>query len=295
MLRAFMLPFVLAATPELDAAREAFKHLDCPAALKAASAAEATKTLDPDELEETWWIQARCSLSAGNRRGADEALHKLLRDNPSFSADSESPKVKDAVNAARATLYPEGFVALEPLVSTVARERFRLVDPWRQVSSVVLRSRSLASAPFEASPLELTKRVVVVDQPSIAGRQWFLEARSDANVVVASVASESAPRGTTLVPVEKAVEAPAPVVPELKLKPNQTVGIGLGVGAVVSAAIGAGLMAGAGALNAKAPMEVFGSDVRRLVDAANLQAGLAMALFTTASVLTLLALTIGLK
>jgi hypothetical protein len=284
-----VLSLVLAASPSLERARTAFRALDCGAAVDQAIIAERSGSLQTTEVVEVMWIQARCAIALGDRKTTEAALERLLTEDPAFTpADTESPKVQEAVRRVREALYPKDLVSLEALTGSAARQRFRLVDPYRKTARVELVRRQRPGDAWQTTTLEVRDRIVAVDEASVTGSQWYLRAVDRAESVVASVGTAESPRG-----VETTVTAPVSAVPTGP-RGSHVAAIVSGVLALVAAAIATGLVIDALAqARASATLE-SANDVRTRWQGAQRQHTLGIGLFIGAGVLTAAGLTLGL-
>lgn len=250
----------LAATPSLEDARAAMQSLQCNEALELAAIAEKSPTLQPNELEEVWWIQARCAIALGDHKRSDRALQKLLQENPSFvPAAGDSPKVREVVERTREALYPKDFVKLEPIASSAARSLFRLIDPFRRVAKVELVTRTSLESAWKVTPL--VRERLVIEEGTVAGRQWFIRGVDAKGAVVVSNGTEETPNGAAFVAVAPiaAVEV-KPSAPGLK--GGRVAGIVLMSVAAVCAGAAVGLRVDAENRYRRAIDEPFASDVR---------------------------------
>jgi hypothetical protein len=128
---------VLAANPHLDQGRALYEKLEYQQASTALTLA--TQTSEGPELTEAFDLLARCQAAMGDARAAERTYSALLTREPHAREPAQaSPKIRAAFLKAKQRLYPEDFVALEPLATSSGSLDLRVVDPWGRVKELRL-------------------------------------------------------------------------------------------------------------------------------------------------------------
>ena len=135
----------------------------------------------------------RCYVASGQRPRAEEAFTELLRLAPEAEMDPGlSPKILEVFSSVKSRLYRAGEVTLS-LVDSAPRLRLKCIDPWRQATSVVLRTRTKSSPTWRETTLDRRGDLYVFDWSNETDeRLWYAEARGRGRVV-ATLGSAEAP------------------------------------------------------------------------------------------------------
>jgi hypothetical protein len=187
---------LLAANPYLDEARKLADSLHYPEAEAKLRTASRVPTNSPEERREIVDLLARAVVAQGRAAEAESLYAEWLAGDPDATPPvGVAPKIRDAFVKAKQRVFPPDFARLEQLPAPNGRLAFKLVDPWRRVSQVVLSERE-GTAPFVPHALTPRGRLYGVDLPVLtpgARHELYLEALSDEGRALATVGSASQP------------------------------------------------------------------------------------------------------
>lgn len=200
MLLSVAAALVLAAQPSspwLDEARVLVEQLRFADALKRLEVARQVRSLEPAELRQVLELLAYCQVAEGRRDTAEATYTEMLQADPwlELSRDSSSPKVLEALEAAKARLFPADYVRLEQKPSPAGWAALGLIDPWSQVRAVKLFERRDGAEWGETVLTEETGHsfrfpLVVSGDGQL---EWYVEATGETGVV-ARVGTRAEPR-----------------------------------------------------------------------------------------------------
>lgn len=240
-----VLTMVLVAAPSgawLEEAHGLVKELRFSEALARLDIARRTPSLTPEVLREVLELSAYCQIAEGQWSAAEATWTELLRTMPTAepTAALSSPKVLKVYGKAKSTLYPPDYVRLEERDAPIGILRVALVDPWKSVSTIVLRSR--AQDQWVDLPLKKDGDVWGFSRPDSRTRlEWYVEARNANGQPVAHLATAALPRvwdALEPLPVtppkpQLSTVAPSPQHPT-RLAGFVTLGVGVALAAVAT-------------------------------------------------------------
>lgn len=205
---------VLAApvNPWLTEARALVDELKFAEAIERLEVAVQVKGLARDERRDAYELLAYCQVAEGRRAEAVKSFATLLAEDPQAEPSSQAPKVLEVFDEAKRAVFPPGYVQLEERPSAAGLARFSLIDPWKQVTSVVARERH-DGGPWTERALTSEDGLYRFEQRVGRGErvEWYVEARAQ-DTVVATLATEATPRVVQGAEVEPL--APLPPQPE---------------------------------------------------------------------------------
>lgn len=229
-------------SPWLDEARTLVGELRFADAIARLEVARQVPGLDPAELRAVLELLAYCQVAEGKREAAEATYMTLLKADPALelSRESSSPKVLEALEAAKTKLFPPDYVRLEEQAAPAGQAKVSLVDPWQQVR-VLARFERRDGGDWRELPVETAEEARSYRFPLqvAAGTklEWYLEARGDNEVVLARLGTPAEPR---VLQVPALVVEPAPPVgaapPKrgLRVAGFITLGLGVALGAVAT-------------------------------------------------------------
>ncbi len=219
MLPLLSLGLVLAANPYLDEGQKLFEGLRYPEAEARLKTARQVPTSTPEERRRVYDLLAR-SVAAQGRMGETEGLYAelLAKDPDAPPPQGVSPKIREAYTRAKERVYPPPYAQLTLLPAAPGRLELSLVDPWQEVTRVVLAT-SEGTSPFVETALPPRGRQYESALPHApAGLRYYVEARSAQGKVLASLGTQAAPlraaqagpaAAVTLTPEQPAPAGPA--------------------------------------------------------------------------------------
>ncbi|MFO0598165.1 MAG: hypothetical protein U0228_22875 [Myxococcaceae bacterium] len=231
-----------APSPWLDDARALVAKLQFAEAIERLEVARKVPGVDREGQRAVLELLGYCQVAEGRREDAEATFVALLQLDASaeLGKDVASPKVVEAFEAARKRHFPADYVRFEEKTAPAGRVVFDLIDPWKQVTDVVLFTRRDGGEWTEAvleGPRSFSFAVVVAPGGKL---EWRVEARAGERVA-ATIATEAQPRLVEVARIDTSAEVLAPASSP---RPSRVVGVvllGLGVAA---AAIGTGLEVG---------------------------------------------------
>lgn len=245
---AFCLLLTLGANVDLDEGRMLHDSMQFRAA-EARLRLARQQAQSPAERNEAIDLLARTLAAQGRLKDAEDLYSELLALDPHVEAPKDvAPKISDAFNRARESLYPKDFVRL--LSSSPGK--VTLVDPWRKVART-------------STGVVLTPGVeTAVDAPSIE----VFDAQNK-RLAAITLAVADRPVETKLTPP---VVEPAPMVNSEPASVSRVPEWTLAATAVVSIAVGVGLAVSASSDSRAAGAAYWGSDTRALGERAQSKA-----------------------
>jgi hypothetical protein len=228
-------------SPWLAEARELMRGLRFAEAAQRLEVARQVPSLQPEERQLALELLGYCHVALGQREKADAAYVALLREAPQaeLTAEYASPKVQEAFDAAKRSLYPPDYVLLESRPAAPGRGVVALVDPWKLVEAVAV-ARRLDGGPWELETLEPAATLgFALVAPAGARLEWYVEARRRDG---SSTSLGSAVEPRLALGPELFVTAPPEVTTAAdSTPPRRVAGIVVLVASVVAASFAAGL------------------------------------------------------
>ncbi|QSQ17637.1 hypothetical protein [Myxococcus landrumensis] len=276
--------------PYLEQAWGKYESLHFAEAVELLRLAEQVPTSTRAQRLEILELRARCELAEGRRADAEESYTRMLTLEPRAEPPVDlSPKILEAFQAVKRGLFPAGYLALKQLPSTEGLVRVEVVDPWRQVSAVVLRWRGGPDEDWSEAQATTDEGRWLFELPMdrSAPVRWYVEARDAEGKEVARLGEPASEAEVSRAVVEPLL-APAPrpgVTPEAPVdvaassRLRTTLGW-VAVGAAVAAGVGGAVLQVRSHQSREAAERAeWARDSRRYSDRARSQAGWATGLF----------------
>ncbi len=240
MLLSLAAALLLSAEPSsqwLQEARVLAQHLRFEEAITRLEVAKVVPGLEPAERAAVLALLAYCQVAQDRRAEAESTYILLLKTDPTYALTPESsPKVILAFEAAKKKLYPSEYVRIDEQPSVAGQVSLVVIDPWNQVTALTLKRRANGSQwiarVLEAENGRYSFAIAAIEGDRI---EWFVEARGESDLLLASVASALSPRVVNVSPhVEIPSAAPVTRAHPTRLAGFITLGAGLVFGAIAT-------------------------------------------------------------
>jgi hypothetical protein len=230
-----VLTLLAVANPYFDEAKRLADDLHFAEAIEQLKVARQVPGRTEAEQVEVLDLLARCLAAEGRRSEAQSTYEELLVIAPSFEPDrSLSPKILEAFDAAKAKVFPPGYLELQPLPAPFGRARLRVIDPWQRAISFELNMRVDTEETWTTTPLTSEEGALTIELMGAPLRtlEWFVNALDASGAVVGRYGSAQEPKRHTI----PAVTPGALVVtdtPRVQRWPAW-VAVGIGVAAAIT-------------------------------------------------------------
>lgn len=198
---------LLASNPYLAESRQLYESLRYEKAISRLELARKVPTTSNDERREILDLLARSYAASGQLDKAEDAYAELLSKDPHApSPDEAAPKIRQVFSKAKERLYPTTYVRVRAESAPEGEVAVAVIDPWDQITSVVLFEEQQGSGYSDTSMSYDNHRAhgpfVVKDPP----HRYFVEARGADGEARARL-------GTADKPI--VIEAPVVVAPKI--------------------------------------------------------------------------------
>lgn len=233
-----LVALALQASPDLAAGQKLYDAMQFRAAEARLRLAREQPESDA-ELDEVLYLLAK-SLSAQRRlREAQDVYAELLARSPMAEAPSDvAPTLAEAFVRAKEQLYPRDFVRLRLQSLPAAAFAVNVIDPWRQVKSLVL-SELLSTGDTRATVLPPVATTIPASPPDVSARSLEALNANGTRVAYADLVPVAAPSPAAVAVREALPPEPAQATlsrwPEWTLVALGALAAGAGVGLAVSA------------------------------------------------------------
>lgn len=225
------------ANPYFDEGKRLAEKLEFASAIEQLKVAKQVPGRTEDEQVAVLDLLARCLAAEGRRSEAQSTFEELLVIAPSFAPDrSQSPKILEAFDAAKAKVFPPAYLELQPLPAPFGRARLKVIDPWQRAAAFELFMRVDTDETWTTTALTPEAGTLTIELVGAPLRtlEWYVTALDGSDVAVGHYGTAKEPKRYTVPAV-----APGTVIvrdtPRVQRWPAW-IAVGLGV---VSAIVGA--------------------------------------------------------
>lgn len=265
---------LVTANPYLGESRQLYESLRYEKAITRLELAKKVPTTTNEERREILDLLAKSYAALGQLSEAEDAYADLLAKDPHApSPDDAAPKIRQVFQRAKERLYPQTYVRVRAESAPEGEVAVAVIDPWDQITSVVLFEEQPGGSGYRDSLMSYDKRRAsapfsVRDPP----HRYFIEARAADGEARARLGTADRPLVIEAPPkpVEKIVEVPAmkeiivvPPEPAEERGPGWVPWAAAGL-AASSAAIGTAFALAASKDHAAASRAEFADDTARL-------------------------------